>query len=118
MTGPGKTPEGDEDHLGPISEVEYIGPFEASRVVVDGYRVPLLEAHEEQGGRMLLTLDSRYGLEIDIQTAERVVPWVANAIAIAAGFSCHGEAGIPLHPYKARRLTGLGLPSTEDMSDA
>lgn len=82
--------------------VEFIGPFEQYAVTVDGYRVPMLQAHMQKGGKVLLTLDHRYGLDLDLQTAQFVVPFVANAMAVAAGYSCHGENSVPLNRYKTQ----------------
>jgi hypothetical protein len=69
--------------------VDYPGPFAIHAVTVDGRRVPFLEATPLNGGRVDLTLDNRYGLVLDLATAERVIPFLADAIAIAMGYTCH-----------------------------
>lgn len=61
---------------------------------------------------MSLTLDSRFGLDLDLAAAERIVPFIANAIAIAAGFASHTDPVSlpPMAPRKIARLDGLGSP--------
>lgn len=46
--------------------VDDVGPFEYSQVVADGWIVPSLEAHYHPGGRVLVVLDRRQGLELDL----------------------------------------------------
>jgi hypothetical protein len=87
--------------------VEYVGPFQSHRVVVDGWTVPFIAAHPQQGGRILLSLDRRVGVDLDLATAELVLPFIANAIAIAAGYAGHpSEHGEPrsLGHAQPRRL--------------
>ena len=94
----------------PQFHVDYVGPFETHRVVVDGWQVPLLDATPLQGGRVLLSLDSRFGLELTLAEAERVVPFVAHAIAIASGFAGHPSGKLesrPLGLARPRRLLDL-----------
>jgi hypothetical protein len=76
-----------------VADVEYVGPFDDWRVVVDGRRVPFLSARPVDGGKVDLTLDDRYGLLVDVETAEKVIPFLADAIAVAMGFTCHPRAG-------------------------
>lgn len=46
-------------------------------VVVDGKRIPMLEAHEANGGKVLLVFDRRIALELDAGNYERVIEFVA-----------------------------------------
>ena len=69
--------------------VHFPGPIEQHEVVVDGWRVPLLHACLHDGGEITLVLDSRFGLELTADDAEAVVPFVANAIAVALGYNAH-----------------------------
>jgi hypothetical protein len=91
--------------------VEYIGPFEEHRVVVSGWEVPLLEATFSPGGMVSLTLDRRFGLDVPVADAERVVPFLANAIAIALGYAAHPRDDMaepkPLPVVRPRRLRPL-----------
>lgn len=71
--------------------VEYVGPFDHTVVVQDGRVVPFLEA-SHLGDRVSLTLDQRFGLDLTVAEAEKVVPFLADAIAVALGYSCHPRA--------------------------
>lgn len=72
---------------------EIVGPFQTYWVIVDGRRVPFLEALPVNGGKISLLLDGRYGLDIAVADAEAFIPWIADAIAIALGYTCHPRAG-------------------------
>jgi hypothetical protein len=93
-----------------MRSVEYVGPFKRWDVVVDGRKVPYLQGRPCNGGRVDLGLDHRYGLILDVATADRVVPFLADAIAIAMGLTCHPRLGWdgpePLPPFP--RATALG----------
>src|SRR5258708_7248607 len=73
----------------PTSDVEFIGPFEHHDVVVNGWRVPFLEATPQNGGKVLLCLDRRFGLDLSIAEAERILPFLADCIAVASGYTAH-----------------------------
>lgn len=91
--------------------VEYVGPFERWSVTVNGWEVPLLDALPIPGGMISLTLDRRYGLDLTVEEAERFLPFLAQAIAVASGYACHpsDESHEPtlLHRAKPRRLVSL-----------
>ena len=94
----------EHDHAdGDVSRIDYVGPWNTYDVVVDGRRVPYVEATPLDGGRVDLTLDRRYGLVLSVDEAERFLPFLANAIAIAAGFTCHPtterDGPLPSHPF-------------------
>jgi hypothetical protein len=55
---------------------------------MDGWRVPLLQAHVRDENVTLL-LDDRYGVTLTMNEAERVVPFLAHCIAVALGYPCH-----------------------------
>lgn len=57
-------------------------------VVVSGCSVPFL-AGQEYDGKVALTLDNRFGLELTREQAESVVPFLAKAIAVALGYPSH-----------------------------
>ena len=69
--------------------VDFVGPFEHHDVVVNGWRVPLLEATPLNGGRVSVVLDRRTGVEMTVQEAERLIPFIADCIAVAMGFTAH-----------------------------
>jgi hypothetical protein len=73
-------------------QVDFIGPFESHDVLVGGRRVPFLHAKPIDGGKVDLTLDRRFGLMLSVAEAERVVPFLAHAIAVALGYACHPDA--------------------------
>jgi len=76
-----------------MSEYRITGPIESRRVIVDGRRVPFLEAALVPGGKISLLLDGRYGLDVPVADADAFIPWIADAIAIALGYTCHPRAG-------------------------
>jgi hypothetical protein len=97
------------DDLGPdfpgLGDLEFVGPFETHRVLLYGRRVPHLDAAPMNGGMVHITLDERYGLDLTVEEAERVVPFIADCIAVAAGYSCHPRQGeqpypLPLFPQE------------------
>jgi len=79
----------------PSMAVTFPGPFEHHDVVVNGWRVPLLQAQMKAEDRVLLVIDRRLGTEFTVEEAERVVPFVADAIAVAMGYGAHPDADTP-----------------------
>jgi len=65
--------------------VEPHGPYQDCRVTVDGWVVSYLEGMPVNGGRIDLALDGRYGLLLTVEEAQWIVPFIADAIAIAPG---------------------------------
>lgn len=89
-------------------------------VDVDGYPVPYIEAHvygeHENEGLISLILDNRFGLDSNAEEIERWVPFLANAMAVAAGRTSHGEHsnirnphGESLAGYPTERILGEPL---------
>jgi hypothetical protein len=74
-----------------VFRVSFPGPFERHKVVVDGWQVPLLHAHPsgEHDESVMLVIDDRLAETFTVEEAERVVPFIANAIAVALGYTCH-----------------------------
>jgi len=96
----------------PESRVSFPGPFSQHQVVVSGWSVPFLHAQMHDGGMMTVVLDGRYGIELTVADAERVVPFVADAIAVALGFGAHptedSEWPLPRSPHpKPKRVVSL-----------
>lgn len=79
----------------PSMAVTFPGPFEHHDVVVNGWRVPFLHAHMKTEDRVLLVLDRRLGAEFSVEEAERVVPFLADAIAVAMGYGAHPDVDAP-----------------------
>lgn len=95
--------------------VQFPGPFSHHDVVVDGWRVPYLQAHLADEDGVMLVLDRRLGVHLTSQEAEKVLPFIADAIAIALGYGAHprGEAPVPLEraPYpRPERVRDVILP--------
>lgn len=86
--------------------IEILLPRAAGReVTIDGYLVPQIEVGEDPStGKWCLFLDRRYGTEpVELEELHRWLPIVANALAIGAGYSCHGENSVDRpNPYKVR----------------
>ncbi len=90
-------------------------------VHVDGYDLPYIEAHVFEGeneGLISLILDNRFGLDTNPEECERWLPFLANAMAVAAGRTSHGEHsnirnphGESLAGYPTERI--LGEPMAE-----
>jgi hypothetical protein len=76
----------------PESPLEFRGPYESHDVVFKGREVPFLRADLVDGGRIDLTLDRRFGLLLTAAEAERFVPFLAHAIAVASGYTAHPDA--------------------------
>jgi hypothetical protein len=96
----------------PSLRVSFPGPFTRHNVVVDGWSVPLLHAQvNEDSGRVLLVLDNRFTLDLTGEEAERVVPFLADAIAVTLGYDAHPNETDPVplrrapHPKPQRVLT-------------
>ena len=82
--------------------VTFPGPFSAHDVVVDDWKVPLLHAHPcgERDECVMLVIDNRLAITISVEEAERFVPFLANAIAVALGYTCHPNEDAAELPVK------------------
>jgi hypothetical protein len=78
-----------------LGRVDFPGPFSKHDVVVDGWRVPFLEAQIGGEDKVLLVLDRRLGVEMTSTEAERFVPFLADAIAVALGYGAHPREDAP-----------------------
>lgn len=81
--------------------VSFPGPFQYHDVVVNGWSVPLLRAHLRGEGRVRIVLDDRIGVELSPDEAERVLPFVADAIAVALGYGAHPSREMTALPERA-----------------
>jgi hypothetical protein len=66
---------------------------ESHALIINGCRVPFLEAHLGDNGRIYLVLDDRFGLELSDAEAQAVIPFIADCIAVARGYPCHACVG-------------------------
>lgn len=77
------------EELAQSTSVEFVGPFEHHDVVVNGWRVPLLTAAPMNGGKVALSLDRRTSVDMTVEEAERLMPFIADCIAVALGYTAH-----------------------------
>ena len=93
--------------------VELVGPFidhYTYRVSVDGYLVPHIKAMLQSGTEDTwnLSLDERCCLEsVPGDALRQWLPFLANAMAVAAGYSSHGENSQQVNPFNVR-FSALG----------
>jgi hypothetical protein len=71
--------------------VSFPGPFSHNDVVVNGWRVPFMTSHLVGEDRVTVVLDRRLGIELSTSEAERLLPFVADAIAVALGYGAHPD---------------------------
>lgn len=92
------------------SPVDFIGPFERHEVVIDGWKVPHIDADLLPGGRVHICLDNRFGIDLTVEEANRFVPFLADSIAVAMGYTCHPRDGWegPLARSPFVRMNALG----------
>jgi hypothetical protein len=99
--------------------VSFPGPFMHHEVVVNGWAVPLLHAHpcgtHDEG--VMLVLDSRIAITLSVEEAERFVPFLADAMAVALGYTAHpqGDVEFERKPQpRPVRMRGIGALTSED----
>ena len=86
-----------------MSHIELHGPFVPGwRVSLYGYLVPYIDARPVLDGLIDVTIDQRFGMPgpVPLDEFERWLPILANAMAVAAGYSCHGENCQPINLFK------------------
>jgi len=89
---------------------EIVGPFVPKHVVtINGYRVPYVTVTPLSDGRIDLHVDNRFGLyePVSVEEFNRWIGLMAEAMAVAAGYSCHGEYCTPINPHKVK-LSSMG----------
>jgi hypothetical protein len=95
-------------------EVEILGPVTSHRVIVSGRQVPFLDAAPANGGKIHLSLDDRYGLDLAVADADRIIEFIADCIAVALGYTCHPRDGMePLAMHPFRRHVGVDWVRTD-----
>jgi hypothetical protein len=105
--------------VGVVFRVSFPGPFTRHEVVVDGWAVPLLHSQPtgENDENVMLILDSRLAMTISVEEAERFVPFLADAIAVALGYTAHprgDEEPNWLPQPRPVRMHGIGAVESED----
>jgi len=78
-------------HVEQDFRVTFPGPFQQHDVVVDGWSVPFVKAsfRSDAEDHVRLILDDRIGLDLTSAEAEKLMPFLADAISIALGYGAH-----------------------------
>jgi hypothetical protein len=99
--------------------IEIVGPFQEYKVTLDGFRVPHINAIPMPDDQVEIVLDGRFGMEGPVSREEfnRWLPILANAMAISAGYSCHGENCTLLNQHKIRMSSLGNLPPNLTLID-
>ena len=81
----------DCDTLAQEFRVTFPGPFQHHDVVVDGWSVPFVKAsfRPDAEDHVRLILDDRIGLDLNSAEAEKLMPFLADAISVALGYGAH-----------------------------
>ena len=99
----------DNDQLPDPERVTYPGPFSHHDVVVQGWKVPFIRASLRGEDRVRLILDERKAIDLSSTEAENLLPFLADAIAVALGYGAHPTADMtelpPELPHRAPRRT-------------
>jgi hypothetical protein len=84
---------------------------------VDGWKVPLIHAHPcgDNDENIMLVIDDRLAATFSVDEAERFVPFLADAIAVALGYTSHPNEEVepPLvkqaqpRPVRMHSIVGL-----------
>ena len=100
----------------PQVRIEFVGQqaeFGGQDVVIDNYVVPNIKAHPLPDESVEFVLDRRFGITIEKDEVISFICFVADAMAVAAGYSSFGENSRLLNPYRdAYRVEG-GSGETE-----
>lgn len=79
-----------------LADLEGFAPFE---LVVSGSRVPYIEGRVFGDGKVTLMLDDRFGFDTDEEEVTRWAPFLADAMAVSAGRTSHGENSYIRNPH-------------------
>jgi hypothetical protein len=92
--------------------VGVVGPFQEHRVTCDGYRVPYISTFPLEDGTFHIFVDGRFGTDKPLtrEQFDNVIPVLAHAMAVAAGYSSHGEHCQLSNPFKVR-MVGVSMPA-------
>lgn len=97
----------------PYATTQFQEWHEGMRVIHEERRVPHLRAFQTGPTMWSLVLDGRFGIDGTEEECKKWVWFVANAMAVAAGYSCFGEESGPINPFKPGRLVGIEMPEKE-----
>ena len=95
--------------------VDLVGPLATAPryvPVVDGFKVPYLEVRECLDGWEVIC-DGRHCIpHLKLEEVQRWLPFIANAMAVAAGYPCHGSRE-KMHPFGCR-VSSIGADVVAD----
>jgi len=102
-----------------VFDVSFPGPFTHHEVVVNGWSVPFLAAQPTGANdeNVMLILDQRIAITVSVEEAERFVPFLADAVAVALGYTAHPRRDEePTRNPQPRpvRMHGIGAVETEN----
>ena len=83
------------------------GPFTHHDVIVDGWRVPLLQTHLPAEDRVMLVLDHASPPSSPSRRPNASCPFVADAIAVALGYG-HTQTTICPAPLRVLPIRAQG----------
>lgn len=93
------------------SGVEIHGPFlPVHTVTLDGYVVPYITVTPMEGkDEIYVYVDGRFGIRVPVTKAEldNWMPILANAMAVAAGYPCHGADRPKTNPFAVRMASPI-----------
>ena len=99
--------------------IEVHGPFLPEyRVTLGGYHVPYITAQPTEDGKFFVTVDHRMGMHLPVTKDEldNWMPILANAMAVAAGYPCHGRDLPKMNPFNLRMSSLGSIESKPDLS--
>ena len=106
------------------THAEIIGPFSEYRLVVDGYSVPFVEAHEDDGGTVTFIMDNRLAWTVPAGAFEDVAHLIATAYALGIGLPCFPSENyeppsmeqVPavMRPRRTHEITSVSTISEDD----
>ena len=95
------------------ASVETVGPFsEHHELTVGGYQVPYISIQPLSDGNLDLSVDNRFCATFTPDELKKFGWILAQAMAVAAGYSCHGHGSRPINPF-GLRMTGISTTTTE-----
>jgi hypothetical protein len=102
-----------------VGNVSFIGPFhQVWKVSLDGYRLPNVTAIPQENGNLALCLDERFLIEGTPEECAKWLWFVANAMAIGAGYSCFGENSVKEpNPFQVRMAKITVAPELKLVKD-
>jgi hypothetical protein len=101
--------------------VTFPGPFQHHDVVVDGWSVPFVKAsfRKDDEDHIRLILDDRIGLDLSTAEAEKLMPFLADSIAVALGYGAHPREDMESLPERTphaapRRVVRVSAEGASD----